>query len=123
MDNFLAYFSTLFDQENASYSLKQYFGSILCQLTNFVCLLQENAWSLTARIRSRGDAGPDPEYQVVSTDQIFSLCDHTFKVGLDLTCSSSRGLNFEDFPFFTSSIGLLEAELAQFKDLKEIGDI
>jgi len=24
---------------------------------------QENAWSLTARIRSRGDAGPDPEYQ------------------------------------------------------------
>ena len=29
------------------------------------CLAQENAWSLTARIRSRGDAGPDPEYQVM----------------------------------------------------------
>ena len=28
------------------------------------------------------------------------LCDHTFKVGLDLTCSSSQGLNSDDFPFF-----------------------
>ena len=27
-------------------------------------------------------------------------CEQTFRVGLDLTCSSSRGLNFEDFPFF-----------------------
>ena len=28
------------------------------------------------------------------------MCDHIFSTGLDLTCSSSWGLNFDDFPFF-----------------------
>ena len=28
------------------------------------------------------------------------LCDRTIRVGLDLTCSSSRGFNFEDYSFF-----------------------
>ena len=28
------------------------------------------------------------------------ICDHIFSTGLDLTCSSSWGLNFDDFPFF-----------------------
>ena len=27
-------------------------------------------------------------------------CEQTFREGLNLTCSSSQGLNFEDFPFF-----------------------
>ena len=27
-------------------------------------------------------------------------CNQTFRIGLDLTCSSSGGLNFEDFPCF-----------------------
>ena len=40
---------------------------------------------------------------------LMTTCVQTFRVGLDLTCSSSRGLNFDYFPFFTSSIGILEA--------------
>ena len=32
--------------------------------------------------------------------QIEPSCDQTFRIGLDLSCSSSRGLNFDDFPFF-----------------------
>ena len=50
-------------------------------------------------------------------------CDHSFGAGLDLTCSPFRGLNSDDFPFFTSSLGPLEPELDLFKDLKENGDI
>ena len=49
--------------------------------------------------------------------------DHSFGAGLDLTCSPFRGLNSDDFPFFTSSLGPLEPELDLFKDLKENGDI
>ena len=34
-----------------------------------------------------------------------------------------RGLNSDDFPFFGTSLALLEAKLVPFKDWKEIGDI
>ena len=51
------------------------------------------------------------------------LCDHTFGAGLNLTCPSFWGLNSDDFPFFTSSPGPPEPELAPFEKLQEIGNI
>merc|ERR1711974_439037 len=57
---------------------------------------QENAWSLTARIRSRGDAGPDPEYQVFlyCRDLVASI----FTTALRLAGSSSSSLSFSSSP-------------------------
>ena len=55
--------------------------------------------------------------------KIRAPCDQTFRDGLDLTCSQFQGLNFDDFPFFGTSVALLEAELAPFKDWEEIGNI
>ena len=42
----------------------------------------------------------------------FTVILHTFTAKLDLTCSSFRGLNYDDFPFLKPSL----AELAPFKD-------
>ena len=43
-------------------------------------------------------------------------CDFTFKAGLDVICSSSCALNFDDFRFFSSSIAHLEPDLEQFEN-------
>ena len=51
------------------------------------------------------------------------LCDHTFGAGLNLACPSFWGLNSDDFPFFTFSLGPQEPELAPFEKLQEIGNI
>ena len=81
-----------------------------------------------SRVISMGNFGPTASnlrYEILTIFgwRLEPSCDHTLGAGLDLTCSSFRGLNSDDFPFFISSLGPLEAELAPFKDLHENGDI
>ena len=44
------------------------------------------------------------------------LCDYTLIAGLDMMCPSSWQLNFDYFPFFSSSFAYLEPKLERFED-------
>ena len=62
-------------------SQKNWIWPLLSKKTTFYCTLNLTHFS---------------NFDVILTPS----CDQTFMVGLDLTCSSFRGLNFDDFPFF-----------------------
>ena len=58
-----------------------------------------------SRVISMGNFGPTASnlrYEILTIFgwRLEPSCDHTLGAGLDLTCSSFRGLNSDDFPFF-----------------------
>ena len=56
-----------------------------------------------------------PYFLIKITVGIKPLCDYTLKAGPKMKCPSSCPLNFDEFPFFKTSVARLEPEIGQFE--------